>query len=77
MNRLDAMTDLQKIVAELCDQADLTEVEIATKLAELGIKTSQPTINRIKNGTVTRTSFEVGSALVQLHKKHVRPAARV
>jgi hypothetical protein len=65
------MADLQKIVTDLCEHANLTEIEITEKLAELGVKTSQPTINRLRNGAVQRASFDVGTALVKLHEKLV------
>lgn len=70
------MANLQKIVNELCDRAGLTETEIVHELAALGVSTSQPTINRLKNGTVKRHSFVVGLALMELHRKRVRPVRK-
>lgn len=69
------MVDLQKLVRELVDDAELSETEIAAKLTELGTPVSQPTVNRIKHGAAT--SFDVGSALVLLHRQHVKSAKRV
>lgn len=68
------MEDLRKIVNDLIDKADMTEQGIADELGSLGVEISQPSINRLKNGTVKRPSFKVGRALVELHRKHVQAA---
>ena len=61
------MVDLQKLVQDLINLADLTEVQIAD---ELGV--SQPTVNRLKNGKVARPAYHVGAALIALHKEKIR-----
>lgn len=64
--------DLQKLVQELVDKADLTETEISETLRARGIECSQPTINRLKNGKIGRASFTLGTAIIALHKEKVR-----
>lgn len=66
------MVDLQKLVKDLCDLADLTEMQITDELRQRGIEVSQPTINRLRNGKVTRPGFHVGAALIALHKDKIK-----
>lgn len=47
----------------------LTEQRIADQLAEQGVRITQPTINRIKRGVIRRPSFDVGAALLRLHRE--------
>lgn len=62
------MVDLQKLVQELCELADLTEQQITDELRDRGIEVSQPTINRLRNGKVGRPAFHIGAGLIALHK---------
>lgn len=66
------MVDLQKLVQDLCELAELTEMQITDELRQRGIEVSQPTINRLRNGKVTRPAFHIGSALIALHKDKVK-----
>lgn len=56
-----------------------TDMAIVDALAEIGVKTSQPTINRLRHGKGGRTSFELGVGLNRLHEKvaHDRNGAAV
>lgn len=58
-------------VRALIEQHSLSETEIVSRLAELGVKTSQPTINRIKRGA-SKFDFAVGEGLINLHKRLAR-----
>lgn len=53
-------------VRRLIRRHNLSESEIVAKLAERGIRTSQPTINRIKRGKAGAIRYEVGVGLVEL-----------
>lgn len=44
------MESPQALVREIYEQHDLSETQIVAELAELGVKTSQSTINRIRRG---------------------------
>lgn len=66
------MVDLQKLVQDLVDKAELTETEISDTLRARGVECSQPTINRLKNGKIGSTSFTLGTAIVALHKEKMR-----
>lgn len=55
--------DLKSVICNLIESG-LTEQQIAEQ-----VKTSQPTINRIKSGKITSPRFDVGSGLVALHEK--------
>lgn len=61
------MTEPRDIVQNLIDR-DMTEIEIVDELKKLGVSVTQPTINRIKNGS-QRTSYEIGKALERLHEQ--------
>jgi hypothetical protein len=65
-------TDLASVIQELIGSG-VNESQIVTTLNAEGVEVSLPTINRIKNGLIKRTRFDIGSALVRLHKKRVRP----
>lgn len=55
----------KKAVQELL-KLGCSQTEIATLLAESGVKTTQETISRIGTGTIKNPNFELGSALVRL-----------
>ena len=59
----------KQIISDIIDSG-LSEQEIAAIVG-----TTQPTINRIKTGVVNQPKYEMGVALVALHKKHGRKAA--
>jgi arginine repressor len=61
-------------VRYLVEHHDLSESEIVARLLELGVKTSQPTINRIKRGTAKKIDYAVGTGLLRLHKTLSRSA---
>jgi len=63
------MESPETLVREIYEQYDLSESQIVAKLAELGVKTSQPTLNRIRHGKARGTTFELGAALLQLRDK--------
>jgi hypothetical protein len=65
-------TDLGSVIQELI-VAGINESQIVSELKADGVEVSLPTINRIKNGLIKRTGFDIGSALVRLHKRRVRP----
>lgn len=47
-------------------QAGFSEQRIVNELSKEGVVSSQPTINRVKNGTHRRVDFALGSALIAL-----------
>lgn len=65
-------TDLASVIQDLIGSG-VNESQICTTLNAEGVEVTLPTINRIKNGLIKRTRFDIGSALVRLHKKRVRP----
>src|SRR6187431_3128914 len=72
-NKLAFMsTDPRSMIQQLIGSG-LNESQIVAALKQDGVEVSLPTINRIKNGLIKRTGFDIGSALVRLHKKRVRP----
>lgn len=64
-------TDPRFLIQELIS-AGMNDGTIVDALKADGVEVSVPTINRIKNGKIKRTGFDIGSALVRLHKKRVR-----
>lgn len=68
-------TDLGSVIQELI-VAGTNESQIVAALKADGVEVSLPTINRIKNGLIKRTRFDIGSALVRLHKRRVRSPGR-
>jgi len=68
------MPDPKTAVRCLVKRHNLSEAEIVERLAELGVKTSQPTINRIKRGK-GRPGYEVCAGVIRLHEMlHVQQA---
>lgn len=68
------MTKPQAAVQALLTNHELTETQIVEELAGLGIKTSQPTINRVKKGRPVR--WEVGAGLIRLQERFERRVPR-
>lgn len=64
-------TDLSSVIHQLIGTG-INESQIVATLKAEGIEVSLPTINRIKNGLIKRTRFDIGSALVRLLKKRAR-----
>lgn len=64
--------DLRPLIQDLIGSG-MKEGQIVEALKADGVDVSVPTINRIKNGLIKRTGFDIGSALVRLHKRRVRP----
>jgi arginine repressor len=65
------MEDLSNVIEQLLTQADMTEVEITDELNRMGIEVTQATINRIKNRKFQKTSFDIGSGLLQLRDQRI------
>lgn len=61
-------TDFRSIVMSLMSRG-FTEQSLVKALAELGVVCSQPTINRLKNGTIKKPSYELGLCLVKLYEE--------
>lgn len=59
--------DIQKAVTDLTD-AGWSQSRIAR---EVGLGTTQPTINRIKSGVTKYPRFELGMAIIELHRRFV------
>lgn len=57
------------LVRRLKRRHKMSESEIVAELAKLGVKTSQPTINRLSRGEVRRWSFDLAVGLDQLHQQ--------
>lgn len=67
--------DLSPLIQDLIGSG-MAESQIVAALKADGVEVSVPTINRIKNGLIKRTGFDIGSALVRLHKRRIRPPGR-
>lgn len=65
------MKDLKQIIFDL-NRSGLNDAAIVRELISLGVETTQPTINRIKHGIHKRPRFDIGLALLELHRKRVR-----
>lgn len=66
---------LHSIITDL-NRAGLNDAAIARALQEEeGLTTTQATINRIKHGVYKSTRFDIGMALISLHKKRCRRRA--
>ena len=68
------MANPTSAVRYLVEKHELSESEIVARLLELGVKTSRPTINRIKNGTAKKIDYAVGTGLLKLHRTLSRSA---
>lgn len=68
-------TDLSSVIQELVG-AGTSESQIVAALKADGVEVSLPTINRIKNGLIKQTRFDIGSGLMRLHKKRIRSPGR-
>ena len=56
----------KKLIEDLLGEG-LKEQEIANRVKTKGVRTTQPTINRIKKGVIESPRYELGQALVNLH----------
>jgi len=65
-----AMITPQAFIHLLCDSG-MNERQIVDALREAGVQVTQATINRIRNGRIKRTSFDVGSGLKRLHDQRL------
>lgn len=67
------------LVREIYERHGLSEAQIAAELGELGVKTSQPTINRIRrdidSGTPRKGELALLAALLRLREKLDRAPA--
>jgi hypothetical protein len=68
-------TDPRALIQQLIGSG-MNESQIVAAIKADGVDVSLPTINRIKNGLIKRTGFDIGSALVRLHKRRIRSAGR-
>lgn len=68
------MSDPKSIIDALI-LSGMKECDIAPALRQRGVKVTGATINRIKNGGIKRTSFEIGTGLLTLYKSQVRKRA--
>jgi hypothetical protein len=66
--------ELKDIISDL-NRSGLNDAAVARALAEAGVETTQATINRLKNGVHKSTKFELGLALLSLHRKRCKTAA--
>lgn len=69
------MDDPKTLIERLTDSG-MTETEIAAALTEGGVAVSQATINRIKNGVHSSTSFEIGMGLLRLSQLRIKSGKR-
>lgn len=65
------MESPQAILHDIYENHSLSETQIVAELAELGVQTSQPTINRIRRGVAgpTRGELALLEGLLQLRKQ--------
>lgn len=64
------MNEPKDIVRDLIDNGEMTEEEIVVALKKLGVKVTQPSINRIKNGNQS-PSYTIGRALERLKEQRL------
>lgn len=57
------------LVRRLKRRHKMSESKIVAELAKLGVKTSQPTINRLSRGEARRSSFDLAVGLDRLHEQ--------
>lgn len=62
------MDDPKAIIVHLLGSG-MSEAEIIVALREDGVEVTKATINRIKNGVIRRTGFDIGMALVRLRER--------
>lgn len=74
-NKLAPMSTEPRFLIQELIGFGMSESQIVAALKSDGVEVSLPTINRIKNGLIKRTGFDIGSALVRLHKKRARSRA--
>ena len=58
----------KQIIKEL-NELGLSEHEIARRLQKEGVEITQASINRLKQEHIKQPRFDVGSALLRLHKE--------
>ena len=68
------MAELKDLIADL-NRSGLNDGDIAEELGKSGTVTTQATINRLKNGVHKSTNFELGYALLNLHRQRCGEAA--
>lgn len=56
----------KKLIEDLLAKG-LNEQEIASRITVKGVRTTQPTINRIKSGVMKSPRYDLGAALIDLH----------
>lgn len=56
-------------VIKTLNDSGLTEAAIVDALKDMGIETTQASINRLKRGHVKQPRYDVGNALIYLQKK--------
>jgi hypothetical protein len=57
------------LVRRLKRRHKMSESKIVAELAKLGVKTSQPTLNRLSHGKARRPSFDLAVGLDRLHEQ--------
>jgi hypothetical protein len=70
------MSNDPRILIQQLIGSGMKEGQIVEALKADGVDVSVPTINRIKNGLIKRTGFDIGIALMRLHKRRSRSAGR-
>lgn len=63
------MSTSPRVLIHLLIKSGLNEREITDLLRADGAEVSTATVNRIKNGLIKRTGFDVGIALMRLHER--------
>jgi hypothetical protein len=58
----------KKLIEDLLAKG-LKEKEIASRITVKGVRTTQPTINRIKSGAMPSPRYDLGAALIDLHNE--------
>lgn len=59
---------MDKLLKELM-ASGLTQQEIVSSIVSNGVKTNQSSISKIKNGIYKNYSYELGAAIVALHRQ--------
>ena len=64
------MKNWKRIIANI-KESGFSDVAIAEKIRKTGVQVTQPTITRLRNGTVSDPYHELGEAILLLHEECV------
>lgn len=57
---------------QLIESIGLSDAEIARRVVDLGVKTTQETINRVKNRKISAPRHDLGEAILRVREDKMR-----